>query len=97
MKSIKLSEFAKLNGISYATSLNWYKAGDITGSYCDEEGRIYINVADNYLGDIRLAEYAKKKGVGYQTMLKRFGRGKIPGAYKTRTGLIFIRRVMNDQ
>lgn len=43
-KSIKLSEYAKLQGICYQTAWLWYKSGKIEGSYETPTGSVFIRL-----------------------------------------------------
>lgn len=47
MKSIKLSEYAKLHGISYRTAQNWYYRGLIKGAYKSASNGTYVKVEEN--------------------------------------------------
>ena len=46
MKSIKLSEYAKMKSIVYKTAWNRFIEGKIPNAYMDESKHIYVNIDD---------------------------------------------------
>lgn len=44
---MKLSEYSKLNNVTYRTAWNRFKAGKIQGAYLDESGHVFIQEVDN--------------------------------------------------
>jgi predicted site-specific integrase-resolvase len=69
---MKLSEWAKLKGISYLTAYRWFKKGKIKNSYQVDSGTILI---DEYKNDIKINSYViyarvssrdRKKELDYQ-------------------------------
>lgn len=47
MKSIKLSEYAKLKSVTYRTAWKRFIDGKIPNSYIDETGHIYVNIGSS--------------------------------------------------
>lgn len=46
LKSIKLSKFAKLQGVCYQTAWLWYKAGKIKGAYETPTGSVFVEIPE---------------------------------------------------
>lgn len=58
MKSIKLSEYAKMKSIVYKTAWNRFIEGKIPNAYMDESKHIYVNIDDENKGN-RTIVYAR--------------------------------------
>lgn len=44
--TIRLSEFAKRNGVCYHTAWRWYRAGRISGAFLSPGGKVHVDVPD---------------------------------------------------
>ena len=68
---IKLSKWAKLNGICYQTAFNWFKEGKLKNAIQVETGSIFveeeiINNIKNIVIYARVSNQSRKKEMEYQ-------------------------------
>lgn len=58
-KSIRLSEFAKRQGITYKTAFRWFHAGRIPGSYQTETGGLFVYDMEEVALSPRVVTYCR--------------------------------------
>jgi predicted site-specific integrase-resolvase len=70
--SIKLSDFAKRQGIAYLTAYRWFRAGRIEGSYVSSTGSIFValpeesNNQESVVVYARVSNQSRRKELQYQ-------------------------------
>lgn len=70
---MKLSKWAKKQGIHYQTAWKWFKAGQIKNAFMTESGTILVNEEDDITSDVkkavvycRVSNFSRKKELEYQ-------------------------------
>lgn len=58
-KIVKLSEYAKMKGISYRTAWNRFKENKIQNAYKDEYNRVYVDLTEELNDDKKAVVYAR--------------------------------------
>ena len=84
MKVIKLSEYAVLNGVTYRTAWNRFKAGKIPNAYKDEFGNVLVKIDNDNLENYnkvaiytRVSSNENKSNLNSQTdRLKQYATAK---------------------
>ena len=58
-KIVKLSEYAKMKGVSYRTAWNRFKENKIQNAYKDEYNRVYVDLTEELNDDKKAVVYAR--------------------------------------
>lgn len=58
-KQLKLSEYAKLMGVTYKTAHNWWKLGKIDNAYMSKSGSVFVRQIDEPKQDSRVVVYCR--------------------------------------